>query len=640
MTHHVQWPQGGASDNDAEPLVDSQSTKLRFEQDVYTVPLKTRKTWRKRLGTVNLITLVLGTAIIVTLHISLAIFWAQCLVAIGGEQPIIAWRRIVKAGWATKAITLIRRCCGAILGRTSRPLHVDDGSAGAGEELPIRVAEPEADAVTKVLASPAALADDYRDTGNLGDPELPSSVTVASSYTSSINGVQDYWSMPLLGNWRFGENSEPFTIGTNFHDTGHTYRAFLPLTDEQERANLREFHGPADILDTRVVCLSPDLSNLVLTRDSSSTFALTGNMSFDLSYPMPHNTHSTPTDQPVEINCPMVVVMNHPTNDTAPNQTSLCNLVNSTVLLDDTLVDPVTTSGDMGAAELRASSFFLIADFIPVVLANGIGGDRTDLTIASTDGPWSIIADPSGENVIRATACLVNLGSNVFNVAMHSRVDGPEPLTHWDREANSYNTIASRRQLGVSMEPESLEDRGLLELELQESWDEIDVTQFSAIPTFYASYARYSDDIGNAMSRHMLKGTLGVPGLGIFLSNTTIFDDSAHVSHVALFQDSLRATNSPALALQALLTRVCQMIYYFRLDRAPPIGQATTIFSSNVLIPTRWTGFLVATLISATQLCVLATVTVVFLWRSDKSELGSLWQAIAQIVTRGYAASF
>lgn len=62
-------------------------------------------------------------------------------------------------------------------------------------------------------------------------------------------------------------------------------------------------------------------------------------------------------------------------------------------------------------------------------------------------------------------------------------------------------------------------------------------------------------------------------------------------------------------------------------------GKATTAFSSSVLIPARWAGFIGATAIVAVHLVVITTVVDLFALHTDKSELGNLWQTLAQVVT-------
>ncbi|KAJ4288242.1 hypothetical protein N0V88_007432 [Collariella sp. IMI 366227] len=69
-------------------------------------------------------------------------------------------------------------------------------------------------------------------------------------------GSSKWFAMPPALSWTFAEASESFIKGSNFHDTGHTYRGFLPFADEERRTKLRRFHGPATVMDQRVVCPS------------------------------------------------------------------------------------------------------------------------------------------------------------------------------------------------------------------------------------------------------------------------------------------------------------------------------------------------------------------------------------------------
>ena len=48
-------------------------------------------------------------------------------------------------------------------------------------------------------------------------------------------------------------------------DTGTAMRAFLPIGDADIRSRLLEYRGMATVVDTRVVCMRPKLSNLVLS---------------------------------------------------------------------------------------------------------------------------------------------------------------------------------------------------------------------------------------------------------------------------------------------------------------------------------------------------------------------------------------
>ncbi|RKL10271.1 hypothetical protein BFJ70_g16531, partial [Fusarium oxysporum] len=95
--------------------------------------------------------------------------------------------------------------------------------------------------------------------------------------------------MPPASSWTFAGLSESFTKGPNFHDTGHTYRSFLPFGDEGKRTHLRNFRGPAIIMDHRVVCANPSLVNLDPNSDIPSFSRLSGQIALNTdSYSMFH----------------------------------------------------------------------------------------------------------------------------------------------------------------------------------------------------------------------------------------------------------------------------------------------------------------------------------------------------------------
>jgi hypothetical protein len=461
-----------------------------------------------------------------------------------------------------------------------------------------------------------------------------SSQIVRSTYGSAgLGHAPAYWTIPPAASWRFGEYStDSFVDGGHFHDTGHIYRAFLPLEDEQERSHLRKFHGPADVLDFRVVCVNPTLKDLALT-SKSVTPTLTGSISVNASYSM---LQGTPMADSIDFACSMPH-NNYPKNGTATGLSDLCYMGLSSVRLENPLVDPATTVAEEGGLEAR-SKLFLIADFIYddgslfQHITSSAPGNRTEIPVVRGDGPWSVAAGIDGKDLLRVTACYVNLGSKVFGVEMDSAQDAQEPTVPWSRALNSYDTASTRYQLGAELESPSPQDRGLLTLNERRDWQEIDGNAILD-DAYSINYANYFVDMANSMPLQYDSGLGVTSASNIILSNHTLSSNPAHEVHTALIQDTLRLTKSPAIALQALLTRVCQMIYYDRLGRAPVIGSATTGFSTGVLIPVRWIGFVGTVIIISTHVCVILITTLLFAGYAGKSELGNTWQALAHVAT-------
>ncbi len=63
-----------------------------------------------------------------------------------------------------------------------------------------------------------------------------------------------------------------------FKDTGLLLRAFLPIANQQDRVLIKDYNGPATVIDTRVVCFPPQIKNVEMHTDTG-TAELWGNVS-------------------------------------------------------------------------------------------------------------------------------------------------------------------------------------------------------------------------------------------------------------------------------------------------------------------------------------------------------------------------
>ncbi|KAJ5502673.1 hypothetical protein N7463_005547 [Penicillium fimorum] len=225
-------------------------------------------------------------------------------------------------------------------------------------------------------------------------------------------------------------------------------------------------------------------------------------------------------------------------------------------------------------------------------------------------------------------------------VGMNSTSNNLEPRNSWDYQTESYNTEPSRLQLGVLLSPGSMSStnrRGILTLDPRSQWEIFHIpagtpglgtygydptTFFLSIlvsfPNFLISPLNYTLDSGVILSRVYPIISFG----------------TAHKTHVELFQDTLITTASPALALQALLTRICQMAYYEQLVMLKKPVTAVTAFSLTVTIPVKWRGFMVGMMLIVVHSVIMVVVVVLFVRSTGISFIGSYWQAVAQIISK------
>ncbi|KAF5124052.1 hypothetical protein E5D57_011974 [Metarhizium anisopliae] len=257
-----------------------------------------------RLGMASMLILGVGSLMLVLFVVPVAWLWTESVVTGAGREPSKAWIAVVKGGWTARIVTI----CTAIL-RTVVTAQASVATAMFAAIILERVGAPLADgpfySMTRALnGSPSSLlltpSLPLRGTGLsaviLALILLEVSVTTAvqflstllvadfrnGAFTDTINATNllilkdlavepaSAWlSMPPAASWTFAEHTPsdapvPFVSGPGYHDTGHTYRAFLPFAGAAQRISLRSFRGPAPIMDQRVVCVQPALRDLGL----------------------------------------------------------------------------------------------------------------------------------------------------------------------------------------------------------------------------------------------------------------------------------------------------------------------------------------------------------------------------------------
>ncbi|KAG2003882.1 hypothetical protein GB937_009375 [Aspergillus fischeri] len=228
-----------------------------------------------------------------------------------------------------------------------------------------------------------------------------------------------------------------------------------------------------------------------------------------------------------------------------------------------------------------------------------------------------------------------------LTVGMNSTSNNLEPKTAWDYRTERYNTQLPRLQLGVVPpgNKSSADQRGILMLDPRSQWEPFHIpadtpglgtlalganstTFFMSIltsfPNFLLSNLNYTFDSGVILSR----------------INTYMSFGTAHPTLVDLFQDTLITTASPALALQALLTRVCQMAYYEQLIKLKSPVTVVTAFSLTATVPVQWTGFVLGVVLIVVHSVIVVVIIFLFVRSTEISFIGSYWQTVAQVVSK------
>ncbi|OKL60067.1 hypothetical protein UA08_04467 [Talaromyces atroroseus] len=598
---------------------------------------KRTKVWQ-RVDATSFLAILLGFPVLLLAVTLLALFWHESVEAINRAEPNIYWARVVHAGWATRLVTVCTASIRAVMAfQAGLVTALVAGIALETTGAPLLHA-PLYSMLRAVKAAPSNFwtATDFR-------PHLPRLlyvlvlievlVTAASQFLSTIflsdfvdgtftqrsnstnvnilnatYGAADaWWSMPPAASWTFAELPGSFEDQPNFQDTGHTFRAFLPFEEEMQRTRL---HRSVVQCRSWIIEYYVHLSGQIPTEN--------------LRYPLSIDQVSQPY---INFTC-ILPVPAYWDNNTV-GETSLCvphTLSNWTVLNEDPLIQP--------AGFVEASNIFMVLDVLSTSAIIDTLGHTPAVQTIRTDGPWTIVSNGSAYiETLRISACLSNLAMQTLTVGMNSTTDNFEPTTAWDHVTQSYNTELSRLQLGVlsseNMSP--VNKRGTLTLDPRSEWETfnppadtlgIDPTTFFlvvivSLPTLFISNLNFSYDPSVILSRRTT---------GFILGNS-------HPTHVDLFQDTLITTASPALAVQALLTRIYQMAYYKKLAQLNSPVAAVTAFSSTATIPAQWTGFVLGLMLIVIHSTIVVVVIGWFVRLTEISFIGSYWQTVAHVVS-------
>lgn len=261
----------------------------------HATPTPRRRALWDRLGRGRLSIIFAGSAVLLVGLVILGLLWNESMRAATGADPRRPWVDILSSNWATAVVTI----CAAFM-RTAMSVQASLLTAMLGgiilEVIGVPIFQvPFYSILRAVNAAPhdllstsmfrsrgvfpfsvyalivlevlLILASQFTSTILVSDfddasfSKIAESVTVPTWETPNPRVIQKWWTVGLGSSWTFAESSEPPTPGLD-DDTGHTYRAFLPFDDANRRTNLRDYRGPAVVMDQRVVCAKPALTDL------------------------------------------------------------------------------------------------------------------------------------------------------------------------------------------------------------------------------------------------------------------------------------------------------------------------------------------------------------------------------------------
>ncbi|KAF2825842.1 hypothetical protein CC86DRAFT_35644 [Ophiobolus disseminans] len=486
------------------------------------------------------------------------------------------------------------------------------------------------------------------------------------AYTSDMHpwGTNQWLSRPPSYP-RFAEYVDPPLKGQDFVDTGPTYRAFLPIQNTIERSTLRAYDGPASILDSRVSCVRPsiNISSLVVSPtaatnyDSYDTLLVSGTiyMNDTRKYPMLRSPYYL---KPREFSSLVSVTgMNEgfmgQSRQANKTQTEWATSIHYLFEKEwwqsmDSIIGSEIPWSNITDRYLIVNTTGNVRDWVaktglklPYKLESGrefktdhewvkniTSDDNPAKWKMMGDGPWSKATSGKGGVLsISFTLCFTHSWTGDYAISLASTRDGPEPVLE-QRSDKKFGTGLIQRQLGATKNLLTLAQRNVFALLPPQAWRKLN----SSLPD---GDIQYGTELGRDLSTfYDLKNNTFATG--ILTSEDTGDNKARYVvnpAHATLFQGAIRATNNPAIALQALITVLTSMNYYNCFYAFTNTAPGTMSSSSEAQAPVRWTGFIIVMVIVWVHLSLMAVFIVLFSRVTEHSTIGNSWQAVSQVVS-------
>lgn len=419
----------------------------------------------------------------------------------------------------------------------------------------------------------------------------------------------------------FAEYSEPPVVSDGIHDTGPTFRAFPPLKTVDERTRLRSYRGPARVLDIRVVCLAPSIVNISVSvvRDPSvhAHLSIVGFLNSSL------------TQSPWKFTCEVPVIISSNLHSLRSWVLTSCFLNGSDThsgpakLRHDKLEDfyprvalvvlNATLPSDIGYQTAESQALWESLTWTPHPPDPNVYGDWA----VKSDHEWTTLNHTNSSLPlslsISVSTCFGQFTAIDLSIVATSKSDQTEPSMIYNATQSSFDTSAVRNQMGVA--GMNTTNRGVMKMDPPNFQNRIirDAWPWTTDPS---ESSQLNWDFSGSWS---------------FCRSCE--DDAlrwVHSSHAAAFEDIIRTTWHPTLAIQAWITTGFGMIYHESMLVENGTSDVELVFVVPSQIPQKHTALIFALVGLFIHLALVALTTIAFLSLTRYSLLGDVWYMIAQ----------
>ncbi|KAF2126692.1 hypothetical protein P153DRAFT_398807 [Dothidotthia symphoricarpi CBS 119687] len=400
----------------------------------------------------------------------------------------------------------------------------------------------------------------------------------------------------------FGEHSSPVKdIENGITDTGVLLRTFLPYATANSRQTLHSYTGNGLVLDARVSCQAPLITQFNGTEHYSQ---LQGTVETT------KNSTMLQTIYPTSFDCAVAGL----------NDYSICQVGQPYPGFIGSLNSHFMRSTSYGTA------FLVIKGSNPTTIKSN------DINNTATNSEWIdlVFANATGVGA-SMSLCFAPWDAAVLNITLSSTANRTEPQLAWwgsfiTSDILNYLLPQStqskhlRRVLQMSP-PQSLS--GDLPPPKERPFIQSDASGSSAtqdgsntpLPQDWSIFMTQKPlpAVINNFSKRPSQAIAADPALG------------------AIFTDTLAANHSVAWALSSVITILSMTNYYSQQPAFDRLDTAKVSFFSDVPYPRDYVGFMLLTWALVAHFLLMAILLVLFVTRTHLTLLGNAWPAFAQL---------
>jgi hypothetical protein len=695
-------------------------------------PTHGRLSVRDQLGVLVILFLTIGTAVILAATGALCFLWSA-------NEHNSMWIRIVLNGWITNAVNIcadiLKLAVGLQIGAVVAmlaSLALESCSVLFPQAATLSVMKVSAGSATVVIMAWLSLRDLFsaRSGASVGYfvltvlslavyivtqfmaillisdiklglvPGVANPVISAYGFNSSSHDPASTYTSPYLTWTRrpgfyptFAEYSEPSTTNEDMRDTGRTLRAFLPLQNAAQREMLIAFSGNTTILDSRVTCVRPNFTDLIVfetvpsptgSNEPVTSFgegpsakgpsAMSSNItSSNVTAPStfyrlsrlvgPPSHMLQPMQTPRMLNATTAKGLNTSFSSLMPldcsflkyNEfldaepgvewpVSICQLSVKPILNKDSSWVQYSTliSEFLEHPNWTSQNYNTNAYGVAYLVLNYTRGETLCSNCNSSDafgysprGEWLEFSfGIPGTERINATLCYAAFAQADMPVNISSDSNRTEFVLSNDNSGPLSSFANLRSQYGQDGRKSSA-DRGILDLHNRSWFATSEQLPYQGDDSYLRRFARTS--IKAPSRRNTFEFTVpDSSNVSLAMYSNPHPPDAwenwidVDATHKALFQEIMLSGGSMPFALQTLITLLSSMTYYDNIGYFDVNDTAHHTYLVLQNVPIGWYGLATVGATLAMHIVLVVVVICLFLAKTRTSRLGAAWAALAQ----------